>query len=260
MKTQKNCLYMIILVACMFPHWLHAAMTSSLELRGSKEPALVGIDVNNLAVKVAGDVNSGTYAEFLRGIESLTRSDIRTACAGFPLSSSHRRHSNSYDQPLLRVSVHIVDLDDKSSVCFVRTCLIRTVCLAEDCSAFFKAVVWETPPSVETLDRSTLQTELAKIVSEQAKSFTHSFIMSNPRLLPDVDKPSAKQSPRTISRDVTEQSEQTQSTFVASKNSKVFHKPGCPFAQQILPKNLVTYSSKNEAVAAGKRPCKSCNP
>ena len=235
-------------------------MTNTLELRGKKEPALAGIDVNNLIIKVAGDINSGAYVELLRGIESLTQSNIRTACAGFTPSSSHRQHSNSDDKPLLRVNVHIVDLDDSRSICFVRTCLTRTVCLAEDCSESFKAIVWETPPAVETLDRSTLQTELAKIVSEQAKSFTHSYIMSNPRLLPDVNKPSAKQAPRTISRDATEQSEQAQSTFVASKNSQVFHKPGCPFAQKIASKNRVSYSSRDEAIAAGKRPCKSCNP
>lgn len=260
MKTQKSCLYMVILVACMFPQWLHAAMTGTLELRGRKEPALVGIDVNTLVVKVAGDVNSGAYAELLRGIESLTRSDIRMACAGLPLSSSPRQHSDSDDKPLLRVNVHIVDLDDNRSICFVRTCLTRTVCLAEDCSASFKAVVWETPPAVETLDRSTLQTELAKIVSEQAKSFAHSYILSNPRLLPDVDKSSQKQTSRATSSPAAKQPVQSQPEFVASKNSQVFHKPGCPFAQKIASKNLVTYNSRDEAIAAGKRPCKSCNP
>jgi len=48
--------------------------------------------------------------------------------------------------------------------------------------------------------------------------------------------------------------------YVASKNSKVFHKPECRWAKRIKPENLVGYSSKNEAIKAGKRPCKQCKP
>lgn len=52
----------------------------------------------------------------------------------------------------------------------------------------------------------------------------------------------------------------TKDVYVASKNSGVFHKPGCRWAQNISEENLVTYNSREEAIKAGKRPCKSCNP
>jgi len=48
--------------------------------------------------------------------------------------------------------------------------------------------------------------------------------------------------------------------YVASKNSKVFHKPECRWAKRIKPENLVGYSSRDEAIKAGKRPCKQCKP
>jgi hypothetical protein len=48
--------------------------------------------------------------------------------------------------------------------------------------------------------------------------------------------------------------------FVASKNSKVFHKPNCSSAKRIKPGNLVTYSTREKATQAGKRPCKICKP
>ena len=48
--------------------------------------------------------------------------------------------------------------------------------------------------------------------------------------------------------------------YVASKNSKVFHKPECRWAKRIKPDNLVGYNSKDEAIKAGKRPCKQCKP
>ncbi len=48
--------------------------------------------------------------------------------------------------------------------------------------------------------------------------------------------------------------------YVASKNSEVFHKPQCRWAKKISKRNLVGYNSTDEAVKAGKRPCKLCKP
>jgi competence protein ComEC len=48
--------------------------------------------------------------------------------------------------------------------------------------------------------------------------------------------------------------------YVASKNSEVFHNPGCEWAAKISPKNLVEYDSYDAAVADGRRPARCCNP
>ena len=48
--------------------------------------------------------------------------------------------------------------------------------------------------------------------------------------------------------------------YVASKNSAVFHKAGCKSAAKISEKNLVRYTSRADAIAAGKRPCGECRP
>lgn len=48
--------------------------------------------------------------------------------------------------------------------------------------------------------------------------------------------------------------------YVGSEKSEVFHKAGCKGASTILPKNLVTYASREAAVEAGKRPCGICKP
>jgi len=48
--------------------------------------------------------------------------------------------------------------------------------------------------------------------------------------------------------------------YVASKKSKVFHKPDCPFAKRIAANNLVGYKSRAEAIEAGKKPCSRCKP
>ncbi len=46
--------------------------------------------------------------------------------------------------------------------------------------------------------------------------------------------------------------------YVASKNSKVFHRAGCKSAAKISEKNLVHYNTRDEAIAARKKPCHEC--
>lgn len=48
--------------------------------------------------------------------------------------------------------------------------------------------------------------------------------------------------------------------LVASKNSKVFHLSSCPHAQRISQDNMVRFGSAEEAIASGRRPCRSCKP
>ncbi|MBU1201395.1 MAG: hypothetical protein KJ583_04930 [Nanoarchaeota archaeon] len=47
--------------------------------------------------------------------------------------------------------------------------------------------------------------------------------------------------------------------FVASKTGKSFHKTNCPFAQNINPKNKLTYKSKMKALNKGFKACKCIN-
>jgi methylphosphotriester-DNA--protein-cysteine methyltransferase len=46
--------------------------------------------------------------------------------------------------------------------------------------------------------------------------------------------------------------------FVASKTRPHFHRPGCKWAAYLSVKNMLEFSSHAEAVAAGKKPCKTC--
>ncbi len=56
------------------------------------------------------------------------------------------------------------------------------------------------------------------------------------------------------------QTQKAKYAYIASKSSKVFHKPGCRWTNNIKPENLVGYNSKEEVIKAGKRPCKVCKP
>ncbi len=46
--------------------------------------------------------------------------------------------------------------------------------------------------------------------------------------------------------------------YVASTNSKGFHRPDCNSAAKISERNLVRYATREEPVQAGKKPCAEC--
>ncbi len=48
--------------------------------------------------------------------------------------------------------------------------------------------------------------------------------------------------------------------FTASKVSEVFHKPDCQWAKEIREWNRQCFSTREDAVRAGKRPCRICRP
>ncbi|MHC5061632.1 MAG: Ada metal-binding domain-containing protein [Planctomycetota bacterium] len=48
--------------------------------------------------------------------------------------------------------------------------------------------------------------------------------------------------------------------YVASKNSKIFHRTGCRYTKTVSASNLVRFDSTDKAQKTGRRPCKTCNP
>ena len=57
-----------------------------------------------------------------------------------------------------------------------------------------------------------------------------------------------------------EQPKQTQTGFIASKTGKVFHRMDCYHVKRIDQTKAVKFTSKEQALKTGKRPCKTCNP
>ncbi len=59
---------------------------------------------------------------------------------------------------------------------------------------------------------------------------------------------------------VVQKSIAVQIRYVASKNSEVFHYSSCESVRAIKPANLIDFSSREQAVASGRRPCSICKP
>ncbi len=49
-------------------------------------------------------------------------------------------------------------------------------------------------------------------------------------------------------------------SYVASKNSNVFHKPNCIYVNEIKEENLILFKTRQKAVSSGRHPCSKCNP
>ena len=49
-------------------------------------------------------------------------------------------------------------------------------------------------------------------------------------------------------------------SFVASKSSKIFHRPDCSHAKRIAEANKIVFKTRKEAESTGRRPCKTCSP
>ena len=48
--------------------------------------------------------------------------------------------------------------------------------------------------------------------------------------------------------------------YYASKQSDKFHRPTCEWARKISSWNLTIYTTREEAIAAGLKPCRVCRP
>ena len=46
--------------------------------------------------------------------------------------------------------------------------------------------------------------------------------------------------------------------YVASKNSKKYHKPDCKWAKKIKKENLICFKTRKEAENEGYKPCQTC--
>jgi len=133
-----------------------------------------------------------------------------------------------------------------------------------------KADVWKTEPVMQVVSAQEMSANLNEVALEQVGVFIRAWRAANPKgVQPAFSEVSPKGGPIDAKQVVISEREPAQPPaktavtkylYVASKNSKVFHKSTCMWAQKIAPKNLVRYKTREDAINAGKRPCKRCEP
>lgn len=167
-----------------------------------------------------------------------------------------------YRLPIIsNLKVHIGMLkfvDSEKYVFLIQTSLSRLVNLAVSQTHSFRTDVWKTHPAMQAASLQNMPAEVTNVVLQQVETFIHAYLVANPqgaKTDSNVSQIAPKQQAKLAAKPAVAKYE-----YVASKNSKVFHKPECSSAKRILPKNLVGYNSRDEALKAGKRPCKLCKP
>ena len=164
----------------------------------------------------------------------------------------------------LRIDIDMLKLaDSQQSVFCVQTSLSRAVCLMKEQRFSFKADVWETEPVMLAVSAEKMSEKVTSVVLEQVEAFIHAYHAANPQGLQTSDAETGNSvSPTTPQKQVKPVAESAvaEYRYVASKNRKIFHKPGCSSAKRIKPANMIGYNSRAGAIKAGKRPCKICKP
>ncbi len=162
--------------------------------------------------------------------------------------------------PELRIDIGTLKLEDSQQYVFrIQASVSREVRLVRKNNFSFKANVWKAEPVMQAVSVKSMPAKVTGVVLEQVDAFIHAYLAANP----PGTRPSAP-------NDITGKPEKltkpdakpavAEYKYIASKNSKVFHKPDCRWSKRIKPANLVGYNSRNEATEAGKRPCKMCKP
>jgi hypothetical protein len=164
----------------------------------------------------------------------------------------------------LKVSIEMLNLGDSQQCVFrVQTSLSRVVRLNEQRDWLFKANVWTTEPVMQIEQLQNISGKVIKVVLQQVDAFiqAHRIVNQSKKQVSDANDMASVSVP--VMKEPSQQPAKkvvAEYKYVASKNSDVFHTPNCRSAKRILPENMVGYSSREEAITAGKKPCKLCKP
>ncbi len=232
--------------------------SSDMPLIAKVNPALAGIKELSVVIS-APDSEPNRDGLVLADLKAEVIAKLYDA--GFKVGRSPAGHIVA--TPELRISLGMLKLESCGQFVFsVQTSLVRGVALPDGGQLHIGADVWKMESGMQAVAIERMPDEVGDIVRQQVKAFVIACSVAGPGdKQADVNQTRLQPRKAAAEKNTKPAKQQAvESSYVASKNGQVFHKPGCQFAGKILPENLVTYSTREEAIAAGKRPCKRCNP
>jgi hypothetical protein len=163
------------------------------------------------------------------------------------------------NDPELRVNIDVVELAYlQQSVVRIETSLSREVRVAVMKGPIVRADVWRSAAALRVVSTDATASVVSNVVSEQIGSFIKGWLGANPRMIRKLVQNSREGAKEKINR--TSEGPAVEYEYITSRKSKIFHKADCGQVKRILPQNITGYNSRDEAVKAGKRPCKMCKP
>jgi hypothetical protein len=275
MKVTQLFTFSVLLVILSSPAFAQPEPSHDSPLITNPNPALA--DINCLYVDVAlhpsfywpVDPNLLTVSQLAQKIEAVLKDAGINACGDVNsamvavlkkrLGSVSGLRFHSPDVPELRFDTDLLPLADSNQFVFrIQVSLSKKLSLGRNSAYHVMADVWKHEPVMRLVSSAELPSSLTAVALEQTRAFIAARSVAKQSDVNQISPRFAESNVEFNTRPVKQQN--IESNYVASKNSQVFHKPDCQSAQKILPENLVTYKTRDEAVAAGKRPCKRCNP
>jgi hypothetical protein len=228
-------------------------------LIGRAHPELAGIKGLYVDITIS-ESEAKKYGLALKELKS--KIELKLTLRGvtlIPLLSKGRQITS----PALRVNIDVLRLDNSQQHVFrAQTSLARSVHLTTQPKLGFQADVWKAKAAIQMVSLQNIPVTVTAAVLAQVDSFIADYRIANPpgKRPADTNDIAALVTAPALQTQKPVKLTTTEHGFVASKNSKVFHKPTCSSAKRIKTTNLVTYGTKDKATEAGKRPCKICKP
>jgi hypothetical protein len=200
---------------------------------------------------VPADVNAMDEQQKQKMAEILKRSSGPT--------QNLRVYLSDIPELIVRISV-LRGTESGPCVYHVQTSFAREVYLRAQ-RARIKAEVWRIDVPVNIAEQNQCDSAVTSSAMGQVDAFIADWKRANTikTTAERVEQKSDVNEPVTQQQNVLA-GQQVEYEYVASKNSKVFHKKDCTSARRISSENLVGFSSREEAINSGRRPCKICNP
>ncbi len=168
--------------------------------------------------------------------------------------------------PVPQITVYIARLmltANRPPVFSVRTILSANIQIPSISGpAIFSDVdVWARADTIQAPNINAEVAAVTTLVNKHFDEFITDFIQANtPVEIPaDVNRPNTDAAQLNITEPNTP-ALSGEYNYIASKSQLIFHKLDCPAAKSILVKNRVYYKTREEAIAAGKKPCSICKP
>jgi len=218
-------------------------------------PALAGID-KLLVVIISPHADPNKDGPILEELEAKVTDKLTEAGIKTPSETA----GATLDVSELKICVDILRLDDAQRCVFhTQTSLASKVSLVDRPQRHIKADVWRAGPQMQATTPQNISTDLTKVVLNQVETFTSCYLIANPGGVRASDPNSIGPAPKAPAASLLIPAP-VGYRYVASKNSRVFHRAECSWAARIKPENLVGYHHRIEAIKVGKRPCKRCKP
>jgi hypothetical protein len=166
------------------------------------------------------------------------------------------------DFPQLRIDIDFCPLNDANQfIVRVQASFAKKLSLGENSDYYVMADVWRSEPVMRLVSKVNLADNLTEMSLEQVRGFISSKSASKPSDVNQISPQFAKSSVEISTKSEKPANQQDVETkFVCSKSSDIFHKASCPSAKRISANNLVVYNTRDDAIAAGKKPCQRCDP